>query len=408
MALDIKISNDNLLKWSYMEDWENGTSSAPTEHTLAGSGATVARESSTVKIGNYSAAVTRSGADATLYHDYSGYESYQGRKVTFGCWVYATVASRGRISISDGVGSSNSSYHSGGSDWEFLEVTHDVDESATRIRVELQVNTGNTTVYFDGGILCEGDESFVDLDSLVDISEFTPATRYRGQQFSIPRREGRLIPNITPDGLTLNLRGMIVGSDASTTRTNKDTLFKSVNSTFKKPNDEQGFKNLFLFDDRYYRVKLTSQNLDSTAVLAVREFQLGFTADIPFELAVNSTRSATTIDSSPKSITVTPTGNTYVRPTIRVTAGSANITTIIFENLTTNQSWSYVGTITAGDTLVVDHESLTVENNGVDDVGNLTGESNLILLPMANNLKVTLTGGSTDSVVKVDFIDRWY
>ena len=159
MNVDIKISNDNLLPWSHMEDWVNGTSSAPTGHTLSGAGASVAREATTVKFGTYSASVTRAGADTILYYPLSQFADYQGRKVTFGCWVYATVASRARLSISDGVGSSNSSYHTGGSGWEFLEVSHDVDVSATKLWAEMQINTGNTTAYFDGGVFCQGDLS---------------------------------------------------------------------------------------------------------------------------------------------------------------------------------------------------------------------------------------------------------
>ena len=57
MIADLKLSPANILKWSHMEDWVSGASSAPTEHTLSGAGASIARESTTVKSGTYSAAV---------------------------------------------------------------------------------------------------------------------------------------------------------------------------------------------------------------------------------------------------------------------------------------------------------------------------------------------------------------
>ena len=69
MAVDSKIGPRNLLPWSHMEDWVDGTSSAPTEHTLSGSGAAVARESTIIKKGTYSAKVTRNSNDVKLYYD---------------------------------------------------------------------------------------------------------------------------------------------------------------------------------------------------------------------------------------------------------------------------------------------------------------------------------------------------
>ena len=89
MTTDIKISPENLLSWSNFEDWVNGTSVAPTEHTLTGASAAVAREATTIKEGIYSAKVTRSGADVVLFHDLSSFSDFKGRKVTLGCWVWA-------------------------------------------------------------------------------------------------------------------------------------------------------------------------------------------------------------------------------------------------------------------------------------------------------------------------------
>jgi len=77
--------------------------------------------------------------------------------MTGGCWVYATVASRARITIVDSAGQQASSYHSGGSTWEWLAVSHTIAAAATTLRLYCEVVNGDTTAYFDGAMLVEGD-----------------------------------------------------------------------------------------------------------------------------------------------------------------------------------------------------------------------------------------------------------
>lgn len=135
-----------------MEAWGDGTSSAPDGWTLAGAAATIAREGATIQQGTYSAAVTRAGTDCTLsqsVHATEGIAYWQDDIVTFSCYVYATVASRARIYIADGVGTTYSDYHSGGSGWEHLTVTRTIDSAATAVTLGGGVYTGNTTAYFD-------------------------------------------------------------------------------------------------------------------------------------------------------------------------------------------------------------------------------------------------------------------
>lgn len=404
MISDIKISPDNLLPWSDFEDWENGAAAAPTEHTLSGAGAAVARESSIVKTGTYSARVTRSGADTTLYYDLPAYTDYKGRKMTFCCWVYATVASRGRIAISDGVGSSNSSYHTGGSGWERITVTRDIDASATRIRVECQVNTGNTSVYFDGAMLFEGDSDYTDLNSYIE--EWVPAKKYDGQTYKIARRDGLKIPNTTIKSQTFKLKGNVVDNSLSTARTNFDAIVKAINSLRIKPNGDREPKNLYLFDDRLIKVFLDDFANDYQGALKIMKFDARFVAPEAFHQYINKLRKAQAIAASPTSFTVTVNGNTYSKPQIKVTApGGGSITTLTIQNLTTGQSFSYTGTIAAGNSLVVDTDLLTVQNNSADDLTNFTGDLDMILLPGDNAMKFT---GTTGGTVRVDWYDRWF
>ena len=148
----------NLLLNSGFKLWTSGTSVAPDGWTLTGSGS-IAREGTIKLIGSYSSKIT-SDADGNYLeqemHTIRGVNYWKGRTVTLSCWVYAADASNAKITIADGVGSTSSAFHTGGSGWELLSVTRVIDASASK--VELQLNCdGNTKIaYFDGAMLTEG------------------------------------------------------------------------------------------------------------------------------------------------------------------------------------------------------------------------------------------------------------
>ncbi len=128
----------------------------PTRWALAGADATLSRSSTQAKIGTYSAKLTRVGADCYCYQIITPYTHLKGRQVTFGCWVYATVASRVRIQIWDGVAATQSSFHTGSSTLEWLTVTATIDANATGLQPSGLIQDGNTDAYFDGAICVEG------------------------------------------------------------------------------------------------------------------------------------------------------------------------------------------------------------------------------------------------------------
>ena len=125
-----------------------------------------------------------------------------------------------------------------------------------------------------------------------------------------------------------------------------------------------------------------------------------------------------TLDSSPKTVTVTNGGNLICDdPIITVTAGSASITNLVIEKLvgaTTYGHIVYAGTIAIGKSLVIDCAARTVTNDSTSDYANFSlGASHKnpawIRLSAAadNSIKVTLTGGSTDSTIDFAFYDAW-
>jgi len=157
------INPTNLLSNGNFEAWTAGTAVAPDGWALAGVSASVAREGTIIKVGTYSAKVTRAGANAyihTTFHEAKGADYYKSRTVTFGVWVYATVADRAKLGIGDGLTNSWSSFHTGGSTWEWLTVTKTFAAGATEGRMLCFIDTGDTSGYFDGAMLVEGSSAF--------------------------------------------------------------------------------------------------------------------------------------------------------------------------------------------------------------------------------------------------------
>ncbi len=122
----------------------------------------------------------------------------------------------------------------------------------------------------------------------------------------------------------------------------------------------------------------------------------------------------TPLDSSPKTITLTNGGNVRVtNPILTIKAGSAPITALTVE-VSGVSKWTYSGTIAEGKSVVIDCGSRSVENDGTGDyehfaldaTGHLVADW-LQLQPGSNSIKVTLTGGATDSTFRVQFSDGW-
>ena len=85
--------------------------------------------------------------NSVVYQNQSGY--IQGQEYTFTCWVYSNIANRARIAIDDGVSTTYSSYHTGGSSWEQLTVTKRLSSAATKLALELNKNGVSGLSYWD-------------------------------------------------------------------------------------------------------------------------------------------------------------------------------------------------------------------------------------------------------------------
>ena len=151
---------------------------------------------------------------------------------------------------------------------------------------------------------------------------------------------------------------------------------------------------------------ITNHNLGHRGAFRVRDVKVNFTAPEPFWMATNKTRHSESISSSPDTFTIsTIGGNTFSRPIITVTNDGSNISSLQLENRTTGQLWAYSGTIVTGQSLVIDTDLLTVENNDVDDIANFSGDFDMYLLPEDNEIYVL---GLVSGTVIFDWYDRWF
>jgi len=167
-GLNGSINPTNLLSNGDFEDWSAGAAAAPDGWTTFGGGLSIAREASIIKLGTYSAKLTRGGNNCVIIqaiHTTKGINYWKGRTVTLGCWVYATVADRVYIQVGDdAVGTTKSSYHTGDSTWQWMSVTLTVNTSSTKLEAYFGIDTGDTSAYFDGAMLVEGSSAFAFAD----------------------------------------------------------------------------------------------------------------------------------------------------------------------------------------------------------------------------------------------------
>lgn len=136
---------------------------APDFWTLTGASATMARSATHVRRGLPSSLkITRSGTDCYitqtpgLLENGVTTEDLKADTVTAVFWAWASVASQVRVTIYDGVTTTNGSFHTGGSGWEELTATVAIGATATTVEARLNVITDNADVWASEGYALEG------------------------------------------------------------------------------------------------------------------------------------------------------------------------------------------------------------------------------------------------------------
>lgn len=142
------------LNWD-LQTWTNGTSSAPDDFTLTGSGGTISQSTSTPKVEPYEATITRNGTNTILAIDLSAYVArYRYQEITLGVWVKSSSTNT-RATIVDDTGSTETA-HSGGGAYEFLQVTRTIDGGST-LQLDVRCITSDHSATVDAFALVLGD-----------------------------------------------------------------------------------------------------------------------------------------------------------------------------------------------------------------------------------------------------------
>lgn len=86
------------------------------------------------------------------YDNEEWYMQLRGRTVTMGKWIKTSTASHAKLTITDSIGSTSSSYHTGGGTFEWLEVTRTINAAATSVAFYIYGDVagtvdGNTIIY---------------------------------------------------------------------------------------------------------------------------------------------------------------------------------------------------------------------------------------------------------------------
>ena len=148
---DTTLTANNHLPDGSFERW--ASSSALDYWDVVGSSATVAKESTEKLFGSFSAKLTRSGTNCYLglgEYNWPRLLDLENAGLDLYCWVKCSDANTARIAVYDGTTLTYSDYHSGGGEWELLEVDgYSVQDDATTVEVRLYVESNDVSVYFD-------------------------------------------------------------------------------------------------------------------------------------------------------------------------------------------------------------------------------------------------------------------
>lgn len=185
------------------------------------------------------------------------YQQFAGRTIALGCWVKTSTASHARLWIYDG-SNHYSSYHSGGGDWEWLELSVEVSETVTDFQVLITADQapnidGSTIIYISQPILVlsaiigEGNYQFRDNEVIWLEKAITSnlLEGYTGQSSQGPTKIN--LEADTDAMLPKGAKSIVVTSKASDSASqNNDTMIKlckSAAAEYVYYNDPSGKNN---------------------------------------------------------------------------------------------------------------------------------------------------------------------
>ena len=394
MAKAFKILPKNYLAdWGEFESWSQGTSP---DGWITASTPYLNKESTNIKFGLYSALVGGSNGVGGLYRTVPNGTDYQGRTFTLGVWGKSSSTGP-YIELNDGV-TSKTLHLDGLNAFAFHTLPPmKIDYAATQIRVNLFASLA-ATVYFDGAVLCEGEDLFTNFDTNIDISDWSPSLSLKQDQFEIAHRDGSFIPDVNLQAKTINVKGQVVGSDVASTRTHFDQFMESLLAW--QSNEK---RNVYLYDDRVWECFLKSFNHGFKNGLQFIPFTFQLSAPDSTNRGLAKLRKRQVIAGTVTEFSLPYNGNAKSLPVISFIANQgATITTCILENLTTGENFAYVGTVPTNYALDIDCDLGTVLNSSVDSLGNWSGDF-LGLVRGTNNFRFS----GQNCVINLDYYEKF-
>lgn len=120
-----------------------------------------------------------------------------------------------------------------------------------------------------------------------------------------------------------------------------------------------------------------------------------------------------TVSGTPVATTITNNGNVTQRRRIQIsfTPSFATMTSVTIQNTTTGHQFTYTGTVTPGNSVMIDTADRSVLNNGVADYAHFTPSGSFedwfAVAPGANSVNYNATFAGTAIIPIIGFSDAW-
>jgi len=226
------------------------------------------------------------------------------------------------------------------------------------------------------------------------VAELSIDTESRLASEDLPRSHGAAADDSAfSSGKIITIRGWIKGASAEALRDSISALSSAFNG---------GRQALKIFDDRQlWCVKRRLSIIRALPIMA--EFSAELFAKDPFLEAVSA---STSNGAAPHTPTVSGGGDAPSPPTITLTAPGGGMTAATIANTTTGKTFTWSGgSLTSGQTLVVDMGARTITEGGTEVYTHFSGDFWDLL---AGNNTLNITSTPTGATVAISWRARWY
>ena len=208
-------------------------------------------------------------------------------------------------------------------------------------------------------------------ETLDDVATWDEPLEFKVGEEEFPRRHGSLVQEVAfLRSRRIVLTGRVFKDDEATLK----TYLEDLKQTFI----EKGRDRLQLRDDnRYLNAILSGFSTRYIAGQAANRgapFSLEFLADDPFWYSdTEKTNAQDAIASSPHTYSITNSGKAHTPPRIEIKAAGGDATDVKLTNTTTGLFARFAGTISNGQTLIINSAKRTVTNGAANGLNDFTG-----------------------------------